>query len=268
MTPAASSPSSGSSSSFPSRFKDLFSSGAGDYARFRPRYPDALFDYLASIAPARELAWDSGTGSGQAAGSLARRFKCVIATDPSRKQLESAEAFAGVGYAVGPADRSPLARESCDLVTAAQAFHWYDQAAFAREARRVLRPGGVVAVWCYATCRISPEIDAVVEELYQGVLGPYWEPERMQVEEGYARAELPGFEWIAAPVFPMSVFWNLGALIGYLGTWSALKKYVSMNDGRNPLEEMVQRFEAAWGDPRATREARWALRPRVARVEG
>jgi SAM-dependent methyltransferase len=245
-----------------SGFKDLFSAQSMDYARYRPRYPEALFDALAGRAPGRELAWDCGTGSGQAAVSLARRFGRVIATDPSRKQLESAEGAPGLAYAVAGASRSPLADRSCDLVTAAQAFHWFDQPAFYRECERVLKPGGVVAFWCYGLCEVSPEVDALVLSLYDGMLGQYWDPERTQVEEGYARAELP-FEEIAMPAFEMSERWGVERMIGYLGTWSALRKCVKETGG-NPLRDLVPRLEAAWGD--GERRVRWRLGLRAGRV--
>jgi methylase of polypeptide subunit release factors len=71
-------------------FKDHFSRHAADYAKFRPRYPNELFAYLASISPSHERAWDCATGNGQAAGALAAKFHSVIATDGSAKQIENA----------------------------------------------------------------------------------------------------------------------------------------------------------------------------------
>jgi SAM-dependent methyltransferase len=246
-------------------FKDLFSAQSADYARFRPRYPEELFEALARLAPRRELAWDCGTGNGQAAGSLAKRFKTVIATDPSRKQLESAEPHPGVAYALCGAERAPVSDSTCDLVTAAQAFHWFDQPAFFREAKRVLRPGGAIAIWCYNLCHITPEVDAVVHELYEGILGPYWEPERRQVEQGYSQAEFP-FRKEELGSFEMRQKWELGHLVGYLGTWSSLHAYVRGNAGANPLVGLIPRLAAAWGEEKS-REARWEILIRAGRKD-
>lgn len=241
--------------------KDLFSKQSSEYARFRPHYPAPLFDYLASVAPAKKLAWDCGTGNGQAAVALARHFDEVVATDPSSKQLSFAEAHSRVCYQAGGAEKSPCADGSCDLVTAAQAFHWFDQHTFYREARRVLKPGGVVAIWSYNLCELSPEVDAQVQVLYEDILGPYWEPERRQVEEGYSKAAFP-FEELKAPAFAMQAEWNFEHLLGYLSTWSSLQTYLKKTPGENPLERQTSALREAWGAV-PTRMARWRLALRV-----
>lgn len=158
------------------RFKDHFSGHAGQYARFRPRYPEALFSYLALLAPVREFAWNCATGNGQAAIGLAAHFERVIATDASSQQIESAEPHARVEYRVAPAENSRLPADSIDLVTAAQALHWFDIPAFFAEAQRVLKPGGVTAVWAYNLLRISPEVDALVNRFYLETTAAFWPP--------------------------------------------------------------------------------------------
>jgi len=87
-------------------FKDHFSKQAADYARFRPRYPREMFEYLGRIAPSRALAWDCATGNGQAAVGLAAVFERVIATDASEKQIANAEPHERVEYRVAPAEES------------------------------------------------------------------------------------------------------------------------------------------------------------------
>jgi SAM-dependent methyltransferase len=245
-----------------SHFKDLFSKQSTDYAKFRPTYPESLFTYLASLVDRRETAWDVGTGNGQAACMLAEHFARVHATDPSAKQIESAPTHPRVEYAVGPAEKFAGANESIDLITVAQAFHWFRQPEFFAEANRVLRPGGVLALWCYELAKITPEVDAVVLELYEGVLGPYWEGERHLVEEGYRSVSLP-FPEIRPPAFEMQIEWSLEHLVGYLGTWSALQTYIR-NQGSNPLEKYFPRLESAWGSP-AKRLATWELALRIGR---
>src|SRR5687768_7980730 len=136
-----------------SSFADHFSGVASGYATFRPRYPTALFDWLATVAPARDTAWDCAAGSGQATLALAERFGRVIATDASDAQLGSAPAHPRVEYRVATADVSGLPPASVDLVTVAQAVHWFDFDRFYDEVRRVARPGGIVAVWCYGANR-------------------------------------------------------------------------------------------------------------------
>lgn len=244
-------------------FKDLFSIQATDYAKFRPRYPDALFTYLASLTPAHESAWDCGTGNGQAAVELAKFYDKVIATDPSEKQLASAEKNPKVTYTQGSAEKTPFQEHSMDLVTVAQAFHWFKHEEFFAEVRRVLKPSGVVAIWSYNLCEITPEIDRVVHVLYADILGPYWEKERKLVEEGYKNCIFP-VNALTPPRFEMTAEWGFEHLIGYLGTWSSLQTFIKKN-GVNPLEDLAPRLQQAWAGAK-THTVRWELSLRVGRV--
>lgn len=248
------------------RFKDHFSAGASDYARFRPRYPEALFDWLAAQAPSRALAWDVATGSGQAATALASRFARVVATDASAAQLASAETRPNITYRCEPAEHASLPDGDVDLVTVAQALHWFDHAAFFREVARVLRPGGVLAVWCYEVFEATPEVDAVISDLYHRVVGPYWPPERRWIETGYADLALP-FPRVEAPPFAMSLEWDLDALVGYLGTWSAVQRY-RQDRHEDPLVSARARLARVWGDPAKKRRVAWPLTLHVGRATG
>src|SRR5215831_1555408 len=143
-------------------FKDHFSAHATDYRAFRPSYPAELFTFLASAAPARDLAWDCGTGNGQAAVALAEHFARVFATDASAEQVKNAEPHPRVEYAVAPAEKCPLPDHTADLVTVAQALHWFDFDRFYAEVRRVARPGGLLAVTCYYEPSVGPGVDPVL----------------------------------------------------------------------------------------------------------
>ncbi len=242
-------------------FKDLFSEHAADYARFRPSYPPELFAWLADVSPSRDLAVDLGTGNGQAAVSLAAHFERVIGIEPSAEQLANARPHARVEYRVATAEATGLADDAADLVLAAQSFHWFQPDPFFAEVRRVLRPHGVLALVTYALSRITPEVDAVVDELY-GSLDPYWEPERRVVEDGYASVAVP-FSEIASPTFAMRSSWTADDLVGYLGTWSALRKAAA--EGHNPLDVYGPRLTAVWGG-RERRDAVWPLAVRAFRV--
>ncbi len=242
-------------------FKDHFSKQAADYAKFRPRYPRALFDYLGSIAPGRKLAWDCATGSGQAAVELADVFERVIATDASEKQLNNAEPHTRVDYRVATAEDSGLETGSVDLVMVAQALHWFDLDRFYAETNRVLKCRGVIAVSAYRFFHIEPDIDDLINRrYYQDIVGSFWPPERRQIEN-FEQIPFP-FPSIHPPPFEMTAEWNRDDLLGYLWTWSATQRYHAAN-GRDPRDEILGDLRSAWGDPGQKRRVVWPLALRI-----
>ena len=245
------------------RDTDHFSQYSGDYAQYRPGYPEELFSLLARECAHHELAWDCGTGNGQAARALARHFERVLATDLSREQISAATGADNITWRAAPAEESGLPAQGTDLITVAQALHWFDLDAFFDEARRVLRPGGLLAVWSYGLAEITPEVDAVIRELYHNRVGPWWPPERAMVEDGYASIRMP-FPELDVPALHMSRSWNLSELVGYLRTWSAVQRFLKER-GEDPVFTLEAALERAWGDPGNRHTVRWPLSLRVAR---
>lgn len=243
-------------------FKDHFSAHSDSYSQYRPDYPPTLFEYLASLYPSHHIAWDCATGSGQAARQLAGHFERVIATDASRNQILAATPCDRVEFRVAPAEHSGLADASVDLVTVAQALHWFDLNAFYSEAKRVLKPGGVLAVWSYNLLKIDPAIDAVIEQLYHQILQGYWPAERVQVEQGYADLPFPFTHPSSLPNFAMTANWDLPHLLGYLGTWSAVQR-MRRATGEEPLDQIYPQLARQWGEPSRSRKVRWPLSIRV-----
>jgi SAM-dependent methyltransferase len=244
-------------------FKDHFSVAAGDYDRYRPRYPVALIDFLAEASPARALAWDCATGTGQAAIALASRFDEVFATDASAAQISHAVAHPRVRYGVATAEASGLDDGAADLVTVAQALHWFDLERFYAEVRRVARPGAVLAAWTYSLADADTDVDPLVEAFY-AQMEPWWPPERRHVEEGYRSLDFP-FEPIEAPAFLIREDWPLERLLGYFGTWSAVNR-CRKETGEDPLEALGEQLAGLWGDPARPRPVRWPLHLRIGRV--
>jgi len=240
-----------------SGFSDHFSGHAANYTRFRPGYPRELFDFLAALSPARARAWDCATGGGQAALALAERFEQVVATDASPAQVAHAAAHPRVGYAISLAEHAALRGACADLVTVAQALHWFDLEAFYGEVERVLRPGGAIAAWCYGLMRIAPTIDAVVEHLYYDVLAPWWPAERRHIDAGYLDLPFPFIE-VPAPALAMRASWTTSEVLGYLSTWSAVQRCIAA-EGSDPLAGVADRIAGLWGDPERAREITWPL---------
>jgi len=248
-------------------FKDHFSEVAARYAEFRPTYPEELFAWLANLCEAHEAAWDCATGSGQAAVGLAKHFKQVIATDASAEQIAHAGAPANVSFRVAPAEASGLADNSIDLVTVAQAAHWFDLPRFYAEVRRVLKPGGVLALWGYGRLDLPGGMDEIFQRFYSETVGPYWPPERKWIDDGYRSLDFPFGEIIAAPDFCIEVEWSLPRLLDYLSTWSAVKRYRT-DRGVDPLSALKAELLPLWGSPDAAMQLKWPLFLRVGRRQG
>lgn len=245
-------------------FKDLFSAKATEYATFRPTYPDALFEFIASLPAARGTVWDCATGNGQAAIPLAKHFDRVIATDASREQIRQATPHPRVSYAVALADASGLADGSVDLVTVAQALHWLPLDRFVAEVRRVVAPGGALAVWWYTMPKLGGAVDEIVDTYYSKTCGPYWSPERRLVEQGYGTLAMP-FDDVAAPPLHIEARLTLDAFAGYLRTWSATQKLAAAI-GRDPVIEVEEALRPHWGHATDAWLARWPLQVRAGLV--
>jgi SAM-dependent methyltransferase len=250
-------------------FKDHFSGHAGEYARYRPGYPEPLFAALAAQAPDAELAWDVATGTGQAAVLLSAHFRHVVASDASGAQIAHAAARSNIDYRIEPAERSSLAAGSASLVCAAQAAHWFDLPAFYAEVRRVAKPSAVVALVGYGLGHVvqaNPErtnaLARALDHFYSERVGEYWPPERRHVENGYRDLSFP-FERIAFPEFEMALELSLAEFIGYVRTWSAVKRYLQVR-GADPVLEFADEITPLWGDP----EQRYPFRMPLILVAG
>lgn len=246
-------------------FTDHFAPVAADYAGFRPTYPATLFAWLASIAPGRTLAWDCAAGSGQASRDLAVHFEQVIATDASAAQIAAATPCPGVEYRIAPAEVSGLPDAAVDLVTVAQALHWFDLDRFYAETRRVLKPCGILAVWSYGVLSVEGETaNARAEAFYRDTVGPYWPPERRLVESGYRTLPFPFVE-MAAPAFDMEAYWTLPELLGYFRSWSATGRYIA-EQGHDPVSLLATELSPLWIPPNDRRRVTWPLTVRVGKA--
>jgi SAM-dependent methyltransferase len=241
-----------------------FSSASQQYAQSRPRYPPELFGHLASLVHRHRLAWDCATGSGQAAVSLVGHFEQVVATDLSAEQLRHATPHPRIEYRVAPAERCGLDDASSDLITVASAVHWFDLPAFFTEVRRVLRPGGVLAVWSYHVGHVEPPFDRVFGRLYHDLLSPYFASGARWVDERYETLTLPG-EPLPSPPLRVTAEWNLEQMRAFVGTWSGTRRYLREH-GKDPLDTVARELEELCGSADAVHAVRWPLYLRVSRL--
>ncbi|KAA5599520.1 class I SAM-dependent methyltransferase [Blastochloris sulfoviridis] len=247
-----------------SGFKDHFSGHAASYAAHRPTYPPELAAVLAGLAPGRERALDAGCGSGQLSVLLAGHFAEVVATDASPQQIAQATPHPNVAYRIARAEASGLPAASVDLVTVAQAAHWFDLDAFYAEVRRIARPDAVLALVAYGVFCAEPDIDPVLQRFYREDTAPYWPPERRHIEAGYRTLPFPLPE-IATPKLAITVDWRLGDLVGYIDTWSAVRA-MEKASGRGAMDRFAADLAAVWGAPERARPIRFPLSLRVGRV--
>ena len=246
--------------------KDNFSARSADYARFRPGYPPALFEFLFENCPAFDTAWDCATGNGQVAAALSERFLQVVGTDISESQLANATQRPNVVYRHEAAEASSFREKWLDLITVGQAAHWFDFEKFYPEVRRVMRPGGLLALVGYNLLQIDGPTDAAVNHLDRNILGEYWDAERRHVDAAYASLPFP-FAEIDFPPMQMTYAWTLDHLLGYLGTWSAVQHFTKKN-GVSPLDAgLADDLRQHWPEG-VVKTVRFPIFGRVARVAG
>ncbi|XP_047181967.1 putative methyltransferase DDB_G0268948 [Vigna umbellata] len=256
---------------------DLFLKQAKEYADARPSYPPQLFQFIASKTPSHNLVWDVGTGSGQAAKSLAAIYENVIATDASAKQLEFAAKISNVRYQHTPSTMSMAELEklvasegTVDLVTIAQSLHWFDLATFYQQVKWVLKkPNGVIAAWCYYLPRVSDETDTVLDEFYSSEVGPYWDPARKLVDKLYGSIDFPfeaveGADHTGPFEFVTETLMDLDDFLTYIKSWSAYQTAKEKGVELLP-ENVVQKFKLAWGED-GKKVARFPIYLRMGKV--
>lgn len=243
---------------------DNFSTGSSDYVTFRPESPKEIFDFLYANVKTFDTAWDCGTGNGQVAAVLAEKFRQVYGTDISDAQLKLAPRKDNITYLTERAEQTTLPEHSIDLVTIAQAIHWFDFDKFYTEVKRVTKPGALVCAWTYSTLRLTPAIDEVIDRLYEDITGPYWDNERRYVDEEYRTIPFP-FKELDAPPVTILKRQTMQQVLGYLRTWSGLKHYMN-KEGTDPTLLIAHDLEKAWGN-NATLEVRWPVYIRAGIVE-
>ncbi|OON68085.1 class I SAM-dependent methyltransferase [Hymenobacter sp. CRA2] len=224
---------------------DRFSDHAAQYAQFRITYPPALYDYLLSITPGREAAWDCGTGNGQVAADLAPHFGHIEATDISRKQLEQAVPQLNIRYTISGAEQTPFADNTFDLITVAQALHWFNADAFHREATRVAKPNATLAEWGYGLVKVNEQIDPLIRHFYTDIVGPYWDENRRHIDDEFACIPFP-FAEVQHRRFEQRQLWDAERFLRYLQTWSSVQRYRQAL-GEEPLQQIEQPLCELWG---------------------
>ncbi|RKG40482.1 class I SAM-dependent methyltransferase [Acinetobacter rongchengensis] len=223
--------------------KDLFSTASQLYQQARPSYPQDVIQEILKYVPEHHFVWDCGAGSGQFTQLLAPYFDHVVATDISEQQLQHAPYFENVSYQVQPSEKTSFPAQGFDLITVAQAIHWFDFESFYREVNRTLKPNGILAVIGYGLIHVEHHfINQKIQQLYFDTLKGYWDAERRYIDEQYQTIPFP-FDEIMMPELKMQYQWSSAQLLKYLSTWSAVKHYIDQNK-INPLHDLAEVLSA------------------------
>jgi SAM-dependent methyltransferase len=223
-----------------------FGEYAASYAKSRPQYPAALWQWVASLCDSHEHAWDAGCGNGQAAVALAQHFHHVSATDISAEQIAAATPHKNISYAAMRTEDASFAPASLDLVCVAQALHWFDLEKFWPQVQSALKPRGVFLAVAYGVFSVNEEIDAISKQYFLDVVEPYQAPGNRMIANGYRDIHFP-FAMIEAPPFAIECEWTLDQLVSYAATWSAVAR-MRKEQGVDPMPAYRVALERAWGD--------------------
>jgi ubiquinone/menaquinone biosynthesis C-methylase UbiE len=227
--------------------KDNFSKQANVYAQFRPDYPTELYGFTMQNVDNQEIVWDCATGNGQAAKNLANHFTKVFATDLSQKQLENAVQKENIFYSNQTAESTNFEDNTFDLITVAQAVHWFDFDKFYAEAKRVAKPNATIAIWGYGNLKFDDkELDGLMWNFYSNRVGKYWNFERRHVEEEYRSLPFP-FDPIESPKFNIVRKWQRDEFEGYLNSWSAVQNCKN-TEGVNPVDDFMLDLRRFWSE--------------------
>ena len=229
--------------------KDLFSQNSQLYKQARPGYPLSVIHEILKHTPEHSFAWDCGAGSGQFTQLLVPYFEQIVATDLSESQLQSAPYFENVSYQIQIAEQTIFANQSFDLISVAQAIHWFDFEKFYAEVRRTLKVNGLLAVVGYGLLEIQDQqVNTMIQALYYEKLAGCWDAERRYIDEAYQTIPFD-FDEITVPKFSMTYQWTAAQLLKYLSTWSAIKNYQdqyaehALLDLAEYLQDLEQKFE-------------------------
>ena len=246
--------------------KDNFSSQAATYKKYRPTYPDALYQDVISMVKQKTRCWDCGTGNGQVAIQLAKHFDRVYATDISRNQLDQAPNHPRITYKLERAEKTSFPDDEFDLITVAQAIHWFDFKAFNNEVKRVGKNGSILGIWGYGLLRIDPDIDRCIDDFYYNIIGPYWNRERKHIDNAY-QSILFDFEELPVPENRnIHTNWTLHQLEGYLNSWSSVQHYKKIHPMVNPVAPIIAEIQRYWKEDEI-KTVKFPIFMRLGRIE-
>jgi SAM-dependent methyltransferase len=196
---------------------------------FHPKVIARVRDFLGLAGPVG-AALDVGCGSGLSTLALAEVARKVVGVDASAEMVALAPPDARVSYAVAPAEVLPFGDGAFDLLTASQAFHWFDRPRFLREARRVLRPAGHLVVYDHYFAARMEQNESFRAWFREQYLGRYPSPKRGEIVFDESEAREYGFRLLGGEHYDDALKFTSVSLIDYLTTHSNIIAAVEGGD--------------------------------------
>lgn len=248
----------------PTQDATSFDAWAGEYDRFRPGYPDVLFDGIAERLglTARPVVADLGAGTGMATFAMARRGWRITAIEPAPRMLAVLRRRANamdvrVDTVEASAEATGLPDSSVDLAVAAQAFHWFDRPSAVAEMVRIVRPGGGVALFWNVRDAERSAFVAAYERLISRLFGAagigQYQADGREAEHAATRAAfaaVPGFETPRYVEPEHEIDMTAETFLGMAFTASYVRRLGNREQDR--FRDEVSRLLAAHGHDRGT----------------
>ncbi|KAF0388143.1 S-adenosyl-L-methionine-dependent methyltransferase [Gigaspora margarita] len=248
------------------------------YDAYRPTYSSRLYtkiyEYHTSHSSAFSTALDVATGTGSVARELSKTFQQVYANDISQDMISSASAFnsSNIQYSVSAAeDLSQFQDSTFDLVTIATALHWTDSEKFFKEAWRVLKQNGTLAIFGYSSSHIVNGYPTATKEFKKFTLetfGDYSDPRIVLIDNMYRDIVIPD-ELFKNIIWERNEYdekegkmndgecylskeWSVEQLKNFMKTWSLYRSYMSKCQKENqeiedPVDKLFEKLKEKEG---------------------
>ena len=224
---------------------ESFGAQSDAYREARPTYPLSLFSWIRENAPDNQRALDCATGNGQAAVALASYFDLVDAFDIHKKQIASAIPAHNIHYKVAKAEKLPYQDHCFDVITCAQAVHWFDHPNYWREMQRVAKPNALYCAFGYNRFLASDAMENTLIRPILDVVQPYWSDRNLMVWDGYDPVALKcPLDLIDIPVFKLELNWSVERFIAFMESWSATRKARANTQLNEQLDQLIADFLA------------------------
>lgn len=225
-----------------------FTQVADVYQQFRPGYPGALYETLAQLVPPvpESCVLDVGCGTGNVTRELSKIYNSVYGVDPSEGMLEQArrvpvESINPISWTEGFSESLPFEAHFFDLITVAQAFHWFDADRFLKESKRVLKPGGLIAIFAEGPAPgmvYRSNIHKIIRNFKAGDGNTSGRSNNRPRQRPDELLQSHGFSKVQKIVIEYDLAWEIDRFVGFMNSMSMMADFGA--DERAELNDMFE----------------------------